>query len=146
MSENVVSRIESRADVITYINNLKYALDNGAEITFQAKRSVDKMRDERFTNRFTVADLFPDEDPIVALRNELSILSEEEYMRTVKDLRFPRRSEMREFGRVYNGKDDVYIKIRVELLGAYGRHDVFVMSFHYAEKAFAESDFPYRNN
>ena len=46
-------------------------------------------------------------------------LTEEDYMRTVKDLRFPNRSEMREFGKVYNSNEDVYIKLRVELLGQY---------------------------
>lgn len=66
------------------------------------------------------------------------------YMQTVKDLRFPKRSEMREFGKVYNGKDDVYIKIRVELLGVYGQATTFVMSFHFAEKAFTPEMFPYR--
>lgn len=44
----------------------------------------------------------------------------EEYMRTVKDLKFTNRSEMRGLGKVYSGKDDIYIKIRVELFGMYG--------------------------
>jgi len=65
-------------------------------------------------------------------------------MQTVKDIRFPKRSEMREFGKVYNSKDDVYIKIRVELLGTYGTPATFVMSFHFAEKAFTPEMFPYR--
>lgn len=51
---------------------------------------------------------------------------------------------MREFGKVYNGQDDVYIKIRVELLNAYGQTTTFVMSFHFAEKAFTPEMFPYR--
>ncbi len=53
---------------------------------------------------------------------------------------------MREFGKVYNGKDEVYIKIRVELLGMYGSATTFVMSFHFAEKAFTKEMFPYRKN
>jgi hypothetical protein len=68
----------------------------------------------------------------------------EEYMCTVKDIRFPNRSEMREFGKVYNVNDDVYIKIRVELLGLYGGTTTFIMSFHFAEKAFTPDMFPYR--
>ena len=63
-----ISRIESELEVRSYLQNLKYALQNGAKITFQEQRLVDKERDERFTNRFTVADLFPDEDPVTALR------------------------------------------------------------------------------
>ena len=53
---------------------------------------------------------------------------------------------MREFGRVYNGSDDVYIKIRVELLGMYGQATTFVMSFHFAEKPFLDEMFPYKKN
>ena len=75
----------------------------------------------KHTNQFTVADLFPDENPVSALKRELQTLSVEEYMQTVKDLRYPKRSEMREFGKVYDGKGEVYIKIRVELLSAMGQ-------------------------
>lgn len=79
-------------------------------------------------------------------QRELLTLSVEEYMQTVKDLRFLNRSEMREFGKVYNGSEDVYIKIRVELLGAYGNTTTFVMSFHFAERAFTPEMFPYKRN
>lgn len=76
----------------------------------------------------------------------------EEYIETVKDQRFPKRSDMRVFGRKYSGKD-VYIKIRVELVktsncmkNGSGDNYIFVMSFHYSEEAFTDSDFPYRKN
>lgn len=65
-------------------------------------------------------------------------------MRTVKDIRFPKRSEMREFGKQYNGNEDVYIKIRVELLGKYGNTTTVVMSFHFAEIEFVPEMFPYK--
>ena len=138
------TRIESELEVRAYLQNLKYALEHGATITFQEDRLVDKNRDIRHTNRFTVADLFPDENPKDALRRELQLLTIEEYMQTVKDLRFPKLSEMREFGKVYDGKGDVYIKVRVELLSAYGNHTTFVMSFHYAVIPFTPDMFPYR--
>ena len=98
------------------------------------------------SNQYTVNTLFPDENPVDALKRELLSLSVEEYIQTVKDVRFPRRSEMREFGKVYNGTDDVYIKIRVELLGMYGHTTTFVMSFHFAERPFTPEMFPYRKN
>lgn len=142
---NENTRIESRVEVQSYIQDLKYALKNGATLSFQEDRQIDKVRDVRHTNRFTVADLFPDENPVDALKHELQTLTVEEYMRTVKDVRFPKRNEMREFGRVYNGTDDVYIKIRVELLSEYGNHTAFVMSFHYAVTPFTLEMFPYRN-
>ena len=144
MTDKEKSRIESELEVKSYLQNLKYALDHGAKISFQAKRLVDENRDEKYTNQYTVDTLFPDENPTDALKRELKALTAEEYIQTVKDLRFPNRSEMREFGKVYNGNDDVYIKIRVELLGMYGNTTTFVMSFHFAEKAFTPEMFPYR--
>ena len=144
MADETNSRIESELEVKAYIQNLKFALNNGAKIDFQAKRLVDEKRDEKYTNQYTINKLFPDENPVDALKRELLALSVEDYMQTVKDLRFPKRSEMREFGKVYNGTDDVYIKIRVELLGMYGNTTTFVMSFHFAEKAFVPEMFPYK--
>ena len=138
------TRIESMLEVQSYLQDLRYALEHDAKVTFQVERFVDRNRDLRYTNQFTVADLFPNENPVTALKRELQTLTVEEYMQTVKDLRFPRRSEMREFGKRYNGKGDVYIKIRVELLSEYGSHTTFVMSFHYAEIPFTPAMFPYR--
>lgn len=146
MAEETKSRIESEIEVKAYIQDLKFALNNGAKIDFQAKRLVDEKRDEKYTNQYTVNKLFSDENPVDVLKRELLTLSVEDYMQTVKDIRFPKRSEMREFGKVYNGTDDVYIKIRVELLGMYGNTTTFVMSFHFAEKAFTPEMFPYKKN
>lgn len=146
MIHEINSRIESETEVRAYVQNLKFALNNGAKIDFQVKRLVDEKRDEKYTNQYTVNTLFPDENPVDALKRELLTLSVEEYMQTVKDFRFPNRSEMREFGKVYNGSEDVYIKIRVELLGAYGNTTTFVMSFHFAERAFTPEMFPYKRN
>ena len=141
---DLTTRIETETEVWAYLQDLRYALEHGAKITFQAERLVDQNRDQRYTNKFTVADLFPDENPVDALRRELKQLTIEEYIQTVKDLRFQKKSEMREFGRVYDGKGDVYIMIRVELLSEYGNHTTFVMSFHYAETPFTSEIFPYR--
>ena len=144
--DNTKNRIESKLEVNTYLQKLKYALDHDAQITFQARRLVDKKRDEKYTNQYTVDTLFPDENPVDELKRELKTLTVEEYMKTVQDLRFHKRSEMREFGKVYNGMQDVYIKIRVELLGLDGNTTTFVMSFHFAEKPFTIDMFPYKEN
>lgn len=144
--DNTKTRIESKLEVNTYLQKLKYALDHDAQITFQARWLVDKKRDEKYTNQYTVDTLFPDENPVDALKRELKTLTVEEYMKTVQDLRFPKRSEMREFGKVYNGMQDVYIKIRVELLGLDGNTTTFVMSFHFAEKPFTTDMFPYKES
>ena len=144
MAEKTKARIESELEIKSYIQNLRFALNNGAKIDFQVRRLVDEKRDEKYTNQYTVNTLFPDENPVDALKRELLTLTVEDYMQTVKDTRFPKRSEMREFGKVYNGTQDVYIKIRVELLGIYGNTTTFVMSFHFAEKDFTPEMFPYK--
>ncbi len=60
-------RIESELDIQSYLQNLNYALDHGALINFQSNRVVDDKRDLKYTNIFTVADLFPNENPNIAL-------------------------------------------------------------------------------
>lgn len=145
MAEEYTYRIEKEIEVMAYLQNLKYALDHGAKIAFQEKRKVDENRDERFTNTYTMGKLFPNENPVDALRRELKTLTVKEYLRTVKDTRFPHLDDMREFGKIYPENSEVYIKIRVNLLNTSGfiGHTTFVMSFHYAEKPFSEETFPY---
>ena len=139
-------RIETKEEIEAYLAKLRYALEHGAELTIQMERKVDNDREIQYTNRYTIADLFPNENPYDAIKRELKSLTTEEYIRTVKDIRFPNRSEMREFGKKYNGSDDVYIKIRVELLSSsgLGTHTAFVMSFHYAMHPLEAGMFPYR--
>lgn len=142
------SRVEKVEDISSFLDKLLYALETKAPISFQEERMVDQTRDVQYTNRFTVAELFPNEDPVKALRNELKKLTIKEYIKTVTDDKFPQRSEMRAFGRVYRIKGrnkDVYIKIRVELMNPEKGSFVFVMSFHYAEYPFSDKDFPYKN-
>ena len=139
-------RIETLEEIRTYLAHLRYAINNGAIISFQKTRLVDNNRDIKYTNTYTMNSLFPDEDPRKVLARELLTLTESNYLRTVKDRRYPDRSEMREFGKVYNDSDEVYIKIRVELFdpnGA-GQHTTFVMSFHFAENPFSKESFPYK--
>ena len=144
---NEKKRIETRLEVQTYIDRLRYALESGsATINFQRERQVDRNRDKEHTNRYTMSKLFPNEDEVEALKRELTKLTIREYIETVEDTRFSNKSEMRVFGKQYEEKD-VYIKIRVELVSAAhasGNNYVFVMSFHFSEMDFIESDFPYR--
>lgn len=140
-----IKRTESEEQVSTYISNLRYALKNGAKIDFQRDRKVDEKRETRYTNAYTVADLFPNENPAEALKRELLTLTIKEYMHTIKDTRFRNRSDMRVFGKTYRVDEDVYIKIRVELMNPENanNHTTFVMSFHFAEVPFKKEDFPY---
>lgn len=142
-------RIESKLEVTTYLHRLQYALQSGkARINFQKNRIADENRDEKHTNQYTILSLFPDEDEVEVLKRELANLRCQDYIETVKDTRYPDRKDMRVFGKKYTN-EDVYIKIRVELInvtGIGGDNFIFVMSFHFAEKVFAENDFPYRKN
>ena len=115
------ARVESLDEVIAYIHKLKYAVDSGATIAF-----------------------VPDENPAEALKRELALLKVSEYLCTVKDTRYKNSSEFRVFGKQFDSKD-VYIKIRVDLIGVYGGINVLVLSFHYAEYPFNEDDYPYRH-
>jgi len=42
MVDDLRTRIESETDVWAYLQNLRYALEHGATITFQAERQVDQ--------------------------------------------------------------------------------------------------------
>jgi hypothetical protein len=140
-------RIEPKNEVKAYLDRLNYALQSkDVTINFQKDRNIDYGRNKKYTNRYTVRQLFSDEDEVEALKRELSLLTVEEYIETVEDIRFPKRSEMRVFGKQYSG-DDVYIKMRVELISlvhAIGNSFIMVMSFHFSEWDFKESDFPYK--
>lgn len=148
-TENGIKRIESKLEIQTYLDKLKYAIkSNSVKVNFQKKRMVDERRNIKYTNRYTIAQLFPDEDEVEAIKRELTYLNVENYIETVMDLRFQNKSEMRVFGKEYSGYD-VYIKIRVELVSivdAYGGSHILVMSFHYSDRDFKEVDFPYRNS
>lgn len=85
------ARIESKSEVAAYIQNLRFALNNGARIDFQMKRRVDDNRNERYTNRYTINQLFPNENPVEAIKRELLQLKVEDYIKTVKDIRFPKK-------------------------------------------------------
>ena len=142
---NETHRVEKKEEVEAYIAKLIYALGNSrGQIIFQKERKSDQKRDPKYTNKYTVADLFSNEAPQKALKRELKKLSVREYIDTVKDNDYPDRSEMRVFGRVYPGSKEVYIKIRVELLKFNCDHEVFVMSFHFAEHPLSEETFPYK--
>lgn len=138
-------RTESEQEVKAYIQKLRYALSNGAGVYFVPDRGKDKTRDIRYHNRFTINTLFPDESPPEALKRELGKLEVSNYIRTLKDDKHPELDELREFGKRYDD-EDVYIKIRVELVSASGNKSILVLSFHYAEYKFTEDDFPYKHD
>jgi len=144
---NERKRIESQLEVQPYLERLNYAIRSGSTtIVFQIDRRVDENRFREHTNRFTISKLFPNENPVEVLKRELAKLTVREYIETVKDTLFPNKSEMRVFGKQFEGKD-VFIKFRIELVSiahASGNNFIFVMLFHFSERDFKDSDFPYK--
>ena len=141
--ERYESRIESKFEVQSFLDKLRYALEHNATIRIQVDRDVERTRDIRFSNRYTLAELFPEEAPEEALRRELHKLTVKDYIETQKDARYPMRGEFRVFGVTYPPTQDVFIRIRVELFANFGQHSAYVMSFHFATRPFAEEHFPY---
>lgn len=67
--QNLIKKIESKLEIMTYLERLRYALKSGkANIRFQRKRMADVNKEEKYTTRFTLMNLFPDEDEIDVLR------------------------------------------------------------------------------
>lgn len=130
--------IESEHEVRTFLTKLYHSIDNHCHIFLQRHKRTEKNRPIEYTNLYTINDLFPNEDITDRLKQELKELKVENYVHTIADKKFKKRSPLRVFGKVYHDKN-VYIKIRVEILN----DEIFVMSFHYAMHPFAEVDFPY---
>lgn len=145
MVEN--TRIETKFEVETFLAQLNYQLTRGAQLNLIEDRNVDKDRNLKFTNRYTIAELFPDEKPVVALRRELLLVGVEHYLQTLTDIRYPQQKEWREFGKVYPENKEIYMKFRVVLLGtdkSRCEDYILVMSFHHSTVAFKNRTFPYR--
>ena len=88
-SSNEVKRRETELEVDTYLQRLAYSFASDCvRLQFVIDRFVDSQRAERFTNRFTIGDLFPDEAPEKVLRRELLTLKTENYIETVKDIKY----------------------------------------------------------
>lgn len=131
---------KSESEVEAYLAKLQYALqDKYTLIDFVKDRYADRNRSIVFTNAYTIAELFPDDPPEKVLREELACLKVQDYIETVKDKNFPKRSALWVFGKRYNGRD-VYIKFRVEIIQ---RNHILVLSFHFSTIPFTEMFFPF---
>ncbi len=141
MEDNYIS---SEEEVLTHLNKLKYALKQSSlRVSVQVERKVDENRPIQYTNKYTLATLFPNESPVDALKRELKKLKLENYMWTVKDNKFKDRTDMFVYALKYT--DYVYIKIRVELISKqYFSNYIFVMSFHFSNRRITKGDFPYK--
>lgn len=142
---NTSKKTETKEDILAFITNIRYCIESGdCKISFQFDRKNDANKDVRFTNRYTINDLFPNENPLDIMKRELVRLKSENYIETIKDLDFPDKSDLRVFGKRYS--NDVYIKIRAELLSKIlsGNNMIFVLSFHFSQYPFGDKTFPFK--
>ena len=71
-SKSEGKRQETRLEVQSFVGNLRYAIESdSAKISIVKNRRVDQNRDPKFTNRYTLSELFPDEDQVEAIKREL---------------------------------------------------------------------------
>lgn len=86
----MTKRIETRFEVKTFIDQLKYAInDRYVHIEILSNCFVDLQKDKFYSNAYTLAYLFSDEERVKVMKRELSRLGLENYIETVKDLRYP---------------------------------------------------------
>lgn len=140
MKKTGAANRQNRDEVEAYLAKLRYALaDKNTSIQFIEQRCVDVNRSKKYSNAFTVAKLFPDKPAEKILRDELASLRAEEYIETVADTTFAKRSALWVFGKRY-GNEEVYIKFRVEIIQ---RSHILVISFHFSTVPFSRVDFPF---
>lgn len=131
--------IESQLEVETFLEKVKHTLENNGHILLQGHKRSEKDRPAENTNQYTVKDLFANTDITESLKKELQTLKVSEYMYTVKDIKFKKRSPLRVFAKEYKHKN-VYIKIRVQIL----HNEIYVLSFHYVMYDINVEEFPYK--
>src|SRR5690625_4872863 len=94
MSKNSSTRIEQKFVVEHFINEVKEALLNDStQLSTEQKREEDEA--ELHENIMSI--LFPNEDETTVLKRELANLTSEDYLETLKDKKFPNKSETRVF-------------------------------------------------
>ena len=86
-------RIETKEEIEAYLAKLRYALEHGAELTIQMERKVDNDREIQYTNRYTIADLFPNENPYDAIKRAAFVMSFHYAMHPFEVEMFPYRKQ-----------------------------------------------------
>lgn len=124
--------VEQKEAVDVYLCELKAALKNTSRQFIIKKDSP--LKDMEYRTDYTIATLFPDEQPKAALRRELGKLEIHEYIENRRDSNPKFIEPLWLFGRTYNEKE-VYIKLsmREEGCSKPKKYSVKNLSFHFAE-------------
>ena len=115
IKQNKRNERETELEINAFISNVKYCIESGdCKISVKSEKKSEQNKDIEFTNKYTLGQLFPDENPADSMKRELIKLTKRNYIETLEDLDFPNRSKLRVFGKRYDA--DVYIKFRAELI------------------------------
>lgn len=116
-----------------FLKKLQYLLNSNCQIDIQKLRMGEDALNPNNTNN-TMIDLDYDSEDI---REELLTLKVGDYIKTVKDRRYPNTANYWIFSKNINGRD-VYIKFKILSV-----NKIHLMSFHYAIRQIEEKPYKY---
>lgn len=136
--------VEDSSVVSTFLAKLKFMLENPCTSIQLDKKKSDQFKPYEYTNKFTLSNLFPNENPVDAMKRELRLLSLCDYLHTAVDVVNPKSPNYYVFAKKFD--KFVYIKVKIVVFNGSipGQQDtILVMSFHYAEHLINENSFRY---
>jgi hypothetical protein len=128
---------KSKFEVSCHLKKLTLALESGNIVI--KSRNEDGKSYREVTNL-----LFPNSDPVEAIKGELKKLTHIDYVEVIEHY-LDKKKELWVFGKKY-AEGDVYIKFCITLFKRElcGNHETFVFSFHWAKWKLTDDMFPYR--
>lgn len=137
MSKNYNHRIEQKFVVQHFIEQLRETLRNEAlELFIQNEEEQDQEVDAEDLDQNALSVLFPNQDAAVVLTQGMRELAIGDYLETVKDKRFPNKSERRVFVKTIA---DQLLSVSVRLESDLAQVYVEVSGFEESE-----ADFPFK--
>jgi len=137
MSKNYNHRIEQKFVVQHFIEQLRETLRNEAlELFIQNEEEQDQEVDAEDLDQNALSVLFPNQDAAIVLTQGMRELAIGDYLETVKDKRFPNKSERRVFVKtIADQLLSVSVRLESDLAHVYVEVSVFEES---------EADFPFK--
>lgn len=140
MSKNYNHRIEQKFVVKHFIDQLHETLENEAlELFIQNEEEQDQEVDAEDLDQNALSVLFPNQDATELLMQAMRQIAIGDYLETVKDKRFPDKSERRVFVKTI-ADQLLAVSVRLESDLAH----VFVEVSVIEESDVAEADFPFK--
>lgn len=140
LPENYEIRIESQQDVNSFLKDTKEYLNNKAHLYCEVLNCSKDQDFKEVKNAYSLSSIFPDDNPIRALKRHLKGLKQESYICTIKDMHFLKKSEIRVFCLALQ-KKNFYLQIRNEKI--LNNHTIYI-SLKFSNSEFEKNIFPYR--